>query len=136
MKKDFGLLHIYAQVHEHDGAWIVGSRIGLTALRNAIDQALKDGSGWTASGYEAEGDYVMASDGEGYDVRVIQDNSEWGAPPLKAKTVWDRLESPYVGGGPYQRWHLPNSIWPSNIWDWEAERKRMKESQEKQDGQQ
>ena len=133
MKEDLGLLHIYAQEREHGSVWIVGTRIGLTALRDAIDQALKAGAGWTPSGYVAEGHFVMASDGEGYDVRVIQDNSDWGAPPSKATTVWDRLESPYVGGGPYERYHPKDGIWPSQLWDWDAENKRMRELEDKQD---
>lgn len=125
MKEDIKLLHIYAQDHEHDGAWIVGSKEGLIALRDAIDQAIQTGVGWTPSGYESRG--VMATDGEGYDVRVIQDNSGWGAPVSESKTVWDRLECPYVGGGPYQRLYRPDTLWPSDIWDWEAERIRMRE---------
>ena len=120
---DLNLLHIYAQQHEHDAAWIVGSKGGLTALRDAIDRAIKDGEGYTPIAH----DEVMASDGEGYSVRIIQDNSDWGAPPAESETVWDLLECPYVGGGPYQE-SRPNVIWPWSLWDWEAEKRRRMEA--------
>jgi hypothetical protein len=35
-----GTIHIHAQAHSHDEAWIVGDADGLRALRDAIDGAL------------------------------------------------------------------------------------------------
>lgn len=62
-------LHIYPQGHEHGPARIMGTRLALIGLREAIDQALiqnRDG--------EAEG---MTADGEGYPVRVTIRNHKF-----------------------------------------------------------
>lgn len=56
-------LHIYSQHHEHTDAYIVGSRVGLLALRDALTAALEDDRPAAARSF--------AADGEGYRVFVI-----------------------------------------------------------------
>lgn len=59
-------LHIYGQFCWHSDANIRGTREGLTALRDAINDALETGEGKAA---------VVASDGEGYPVIVTRVNT-------------------------------------------------------------
>lgn len=56
------VLHIIAQTYYHQPAFIVGNRDGLTALRDALNVALK-----SSRPVEA---IVYPSDGEGYRVHV------------------------------------------------------------------
>ena len=56
-------VHLYPQALWHDGAYVSGNRIGLLALRKAIDEAL------CAPDQSAVAD-VFTNDGEGYDLRV------------------------------------------------------------------
>ncbi len=56
-------LHIYAQKQEHLDAYIVGSRVGLLALRNALTAALEDNKAAAAGSF--------CADGEGYTIIVI-----------------------------------------------------------------
>ena len=55
------LLHLIAQATWHSPAFVVGNRLGLTALRDTIDKALQDGEAAIE---------VSADDGEGYGVHV------------------------------------------------------------------
>lgn len=57
------ILHIYGQGAWHEEADIVGDRAALTALRDAIDRALSEGSASTDA---------MVTDGEGFPVVVIR----------------------------------------------------------------
>ncbi|QMI49728.1 hypothetical protein [Burkholderia sp. MBR-1] len=60
-------LHVYAQEHEHDDAYIVGTREDLVALRDAIDRAL------AAKAEHCSSDSLMeafAADGECYDLYI------------------------------------------------------------------
>ncbi|HEU0197080.1 MAG TPA: hypothetical protein VFQ88_07730 [Nevskiaceae bacterium] len=54
---DVAWAHLYAQGAWHDEAYIVGNRTALTALRDALDAALRTGVGATE---------LYARDGEGY----------------------------------------------------------------------
>ena len=67
-------LHIRGQFSYHCEAYIVGSRVGLTALRDAISAALADGDGEATA---------IANDGEGYAVTVRRTSRlrDMGAPP-------------------------------------------------------
>lgn len=59
-------LHIYAQAHSHQDAYIVGNREALIALKEAIEMVLiskKDG----VFGMDA-----FTSDGEGYKIIVVE----------------------------------------------------------------
>lgn len=83
------LLHVYAQGQWHGDAWLVGDREGLTALRDAVDRALTDGS----AACEA-----FVDDGEGYAVLVVH---------LDHDGPWGRMRSPYIAeycgrGGPVE----------------------------------
>lgn len=55
------ILHIYGQSHWHDDATIAGTREALTALRNAIDTALRGGAAACQS---------FVNDGEGYNIMI------------------------------------------------------------------
>lgn len=57
-------LHLYTQERWHDDAAIVGTRAGLSALRDALDVALATGDGHA----ECE---LFANDGEGYQLTVV-----------------------------------------------------------------
>ncbi len=59
--EDEAWMHVYGQYQWHAPATIRGNRRALQALRDAIDRAMKEGSG------EAS---VFATDGEGYSVDV------------------------------------------------------------------
>lgn len=69
-------LHLYAQEQEHDDAFVVGTRESLTALRNAIDQALEGEAAHRSSDSLAE---FTAADGECYDlyVKVVPESVEY-----------------------------------------------------------
>jgi hypothetical protein len=72
------VLHIYAQPFQHQEAWVVGTREGLTILRDALTKAL-----------ETEGPVSTVSstnDGEGYHVLI------WAMPEEKAQ----QLRTPYT----------------------------------------
>lgn len=60
-------LHIYAQEIWHDEAYIAGTPEALTLLRDAIDAALKTGTG------RAE---CFVCDGEGYRIEVVATDDE------------------------------------------------------------
>jgi hypothetical protein len=69
-------LQVYAQEHEHDDAYIVGTREDLAALRNAIDRAL------VAKAEHRSSDCCMeacAADGECYDlyVKVVPESVQY-----------------------------------------------------------
>ena len=82
------LLHIYAQEAWHDDAFIVGDRLGLEVLREAISQALEKGR---VSTYDVTGgSSVYTTDGEGYTVRIICDDSGW------QEEFWCSLSLPYT----------------------------------------
>lgn len=75
------LLHIYGQDYWHCPVLIVGQKNALEKLRDAIDQALQEGHGTCT---------VYVNDGEGYDVHVVMENSNWGEP------VWATMQVPYT----------------------------------------
>lgn len=58
-----GVVNLYAQPFWHSEAWIGADRKGLMALRQAIDDALNTQIGCAEA---------CASDGEGYDIYVVQ----------------------------------------------------------------
>lgn len=73
------LLHIYPQEYCHTEAKIVGNRDALLQLRRTINKALATGSAVTPSGYDS----LYASDGEGYELRVVL------APPNWNDAFWE-----------------------------------------------
>ena len=82
------LLHIYPQRAWHDNCYIIGNRAGLQRLCKAISQALKNGIADTASPRDIPG--LTVSDGEGYEIRVVMDDSGWYGE------FWTRLSTPYT----------------------------------------
>ncbi len=56
-------LHVYAQSHEHDEAYLIGTRDALVQLREAIDIALSNKARRRESVSVAD---FFSSDGEGY----------------------------------------------------------------------
>lgn len=70
---DLPWMHVYGQYMPHDCATLRGTVAALTAVRAAIDAALKDGTG------VAE---VFASDGEGYQINITRTSTyaQLGAP--------------------------------------------------------
>ena len=78
--KHAGKLHLYAQDDNHDDAWIVGDRVALTALRDALNQVL-DGP------HPATGVQAFCEDGEGYTTLVMR---------VDEPDVWRELLLPYA----------------------------------------
>ncbi|CAM5606044.1 hypothetical protein BSAF29S_04822 [Bacillus safensis subsp. safensis] len=73
-----GLCNIYDQQTHHFEAFILGNRVGLLELKNAIDKALETGSS-TAT--------LLPSDYEGYDVYIALVDDE---------QRFEKLTTPYV----------------------------------------
>ena len=109
------LLHIYAQPCWHEEAWIVGNRRGLEILRDAINQALAEGHGQTAT---TPNEFVCTNDGEGYDVMVLLEESEWGHSYLEPETLtnWDVLRKPYTDEMAQGTQH--KTLGPWDLWRW------------------
>ena len=102
------LLHIYAQEQWHDDAFIVGNRHGLEVLREAITKALEAG--------RASGSDLYVTDGEGYEVKIICEDSGW------REESWRSLSLPYTDEIAQDR-HLDSKITPEDIWMTEQEGK-------------
>lgn len=82
------LLHLYSPIVHHGEAYIVGDRVGLTALRDAIDRALAEDSAAVE---------VFIADGEAYTAFVFLNEY-----PAEHKR-WQWLALPYRDGfGAYQ----------------------------------
>ena len=93
------LLHIYAQEAWHDDAFIVGKRLGLEALRDAISEALEKG--------RARADAYVA-DGEGYEIKILCEDLEW------KEDFWNNLSLPYtdeLAKDARQDREVPYDIW-------------------------
>lgn len=98
-RPDPPLLHIHAQHSEHNEAYILGNRMGLEALRRAIDVALTNSTG------ESEAD-VMVSDGEGYSAVIVLEDARWNSP------VWRNAAVPYIAEHASEK--REDAIWPWN----------------------
>lgn len=57
----YPIVHVYAQPEPHEAAYVAGNMAGLVALRKALDEAIKEGTG------EA---HTFANDGEGFSAFV------------------------------------------------------------------
>lgn len=69
---EYPWLHVYGQFSWHSEAAIVGTKNGLTALRDAVSRAIETGQG------QAE---VIATDGEGYTIEIRRSiRSSMGEP--------------------------------------------------------
>lgn len=80
-RNEIPLLHIYGQLQWHDECYIVANRDGLACLKGSIQEALDKGESSVA---------VYASDGEGYTIKVILNDSGW------LEKFWDDLALPYT----------------------------------------
>ncbi len=89
------VLHIHAQTEWHEPAFVVGNRLGLTALRDAIDRALNRGDARCE---------VMPQDGECFDLFVIMDDADWQS------SSWDRAALPYTAE--YAMEQRTDAVWP------------------------
>lgn len=78
------LLHIYAQAWEHNDAWIVGTREGLTALRDALNRALTNEQTAPAACLQ------FVTDGEGYTCFIVPNDADWQSEK------WMKLYRPYT----------------------------------------
>lgn len=95
-------LHIYGQTYNHDHAFIVGNKEALESLRDAIQAAL-DGKTTEC--------VAFAADGEGYEVKVYQEDSD---------VYWDNASLPYTDSETLGINSGPDSIGP---WELFARRK-------------
>jgi len=59
------MLHVYGPYAHHDDAYVVGTRAGLTALRDALSWLLEAQAPGTGAGFEA-----FVADGEGFTLTV------------------------------------------------------------------
>jgi hypothetical protein len=98
-KPDLGLLHIHAQETNHAPAFIIGNKQGLRDLFAALTSAINGGSA-VATFYTA--------DGEGYDVTVKLDNSNW------LTGNWAKRRLPYVGDEKWERDNREDAMQPWN----------------------
>lgn len=78
LEREYGVLHVFAQYAHHTDAYIVGTSQDLLALRNTLDQAMS----------RADAQMVaFASDGEGYDLHVVQIDQDQAQRLLTAYTA-------------------------------------------------
>jgi len=84
MASSISLLHLYAQSWEHNDAWIVGNREGLTALRDALNRALETET------TKPTACLAFATDGEGYACFIVPNDADWQSDR------WMRLYLPYT----------------------------------------
>ena len=95
------LLHIYSQEQWHDDAFIVGNRLGLEVLREAITRALE-------AGRASSGSDLFVTDGKGYAVKIICEDSRW------QEESWCSLSLPYTDE--LAKDDRPNREVPYDIW--------------------
>lgn len=79
-------LNIYAQPFEHNPAYIVGNRAALEALHGLLGRALSTNAEFSQDAY-------FASDGEGYNLFVIQDE-EMNFIPQYTSNIHETEEYP------------------------------------------
>lgn len=106
-----GIIHVYPQLWEHDGAFIVGTPSGLKTLRDILDRVIQ-------SGEKQEYGMVFATDGEGYDLAVMQMPEE-----EIDKLTWHYQRLDYPADGKQH---------PAEVWDYSKQKEeREREKQER-----
>lgn len=75
------IVHIFPQAYFHQDALIVGNRLGLIALKEAIEHALEEGRAECI---------LMPSDEENYTCHIALNDEELKAP------FWQRMKEPYA----------------------------------------
>lgn len=88
-----GVLHLYAQEWWHDDARIAGTKDALILLRDALNEAIENGASICED--------VFTSDGEGYDVHIIE----------VSKEQTTHMAVPYAGDDAKER--RKHAFWPS-----------------------
>jgi hypothetical protein len=105
------LLHLYAGPSFHMEGYVVGNREGLTKLRDAINAALEredcDFNAAVTTDYHDS--CVFVSDGEGYDIYVIRQDTDWQKDP------WDHLAVPYTAEDGLCQINEETAIWPHQL---------------------
>lgn len=81
LKEEPALLHVFGPAFWHDTLRIIGNKDGLTALRDAIDVALKEG-------YHYGDSPATTSDGEYFDIQVLNYD--------KPRSAWNLVTLPYT----------------------------------------
>lgn len=81
------LLHLYSPPFYHAEAYIVGNHAGLVSLRDTLNRVLEGDDTCSFTPYDRP---VFVKDGEGYQVIVILENSDWQGP------TWDNMAFPYT----------------------------------------
>lgn len=76
-RPDPPLLHLYSNPSYHMDAHVVGNRAGLIALRDAINEALEGDTDSNVSVTPDREGVVFTTDGEGYAVVVIRQDTPW-----------------------------------------------------------
>ena len=101
-EQDINLLHIYGQEQWHGNAYIIGNKGGLLELKKAIEQALSDNKGEIGDDKP-----VYANDGEGYQTKVMMNNTGW------LESFWGRLAVPYTAEVASDK--REDAVWPWQI---------------------
>ena len=103
---DTPTLHIYSQPYEHADARIVGNRAGLSRLALALSDAIMGRRNTTTGSSSTQRDCVFASDGEGYEVKIIVMPDEVydvidapGGKRLKINPEWEKYPPHYCDRG-------------------------------------
>jgi hypothetical protein len=104
------LLHVHAQQAWHNDVWILGNRAGLEALKAVIESALASGHGSTCTPNHAG--CMIVTDGEGFEVFVVCDDTSWG------DESWSRAAVPYTQEKAHE--HSEKAVWPWDRWKEEA----------------
>lgn len=103
--QDTPAIHIYPQYSWHADAWIVGNRVGLQALRDAINKALETGKPKVCDAFPC--------DGEGYGILVAElkdDQIQELHLPYYEQSGWaGKGKHPYeiIGSASYRRAMTP-----------------------------
>ena len=102
MSPEEDTLHVYSPYAYHGDAYIVGTRAGLSLLRDALNWLLAQSTESTATGFQS-----FTADGEGYMLTVLLD-TESGMDayvlPYTASYAVDPVQSaPYNDGWPKKR---------------------------------
>lgn len=104
-----GVLHIFNQYQQHDEAYIIGNKEALTALRDAINQALENEKGLGATDFD---ECVKTVDGEGYQVLVVRNDDDWQAES------WQNLQFPYkIASNPDYFPEESSKLRPYELWE-------------------
>tara|TARA_Y100000310_G_scaffold288600_1_gene314370 strand:+ start:990 stop:1292 length:303 start_codon:yes stop_codon:yes gene_type:complete len=95
---------VYGQEFHHDGVILLGNRVALTQLRDAIDDALSGLEPDTSANCE-----LFTADGEGYNVYILVDDS------ATQSESWLRWTLPYTGSAARDFRDEDETEHPSNV---------------------